>query len=205
MAFSADLPNDHHVYYSRLRSGQGGPGARENTILVRTVSDPMLLAPAVAEAILSIDDMLSIGMSTMEDRVRDALARPRFHMLLGGIFAAVALLLALIGLYGVVAYTVTRRTHEIGVRVALGASREDIRALVVRGGLAPVLMGVVLGIAGALAFGRMLEALLYGMSAIDPTLIAVLSVILLLVTGAACYVPARRASTVDPVMALSHE
>ncbi len=120
-------------------------------------------------------------------------------MLIGGIFAAIGLLLALVGLYGVVAYTVAQRTHEIGVRIALGARTEDIRALVVRGGLA-VGLGVVVGLVGVLASVRVLEALLYGMNALDPSLIAGLSVILVLVTAAACYVPARRASAVDPVL-----
>ena len=144
-------------------------------------------------------------MSTLDDRIYDSLARPRFHLLIGGIFAAVALLLALVGLYGVIAYTVAQRTHEIGVRIALGAQREDIRALVVRNGLAPVILGVVLGLVGILASIRVLESLLYGMSALDPGLIAGLSMILVLVTAAACYVPARRASAVDPVLALTHD
>jgi len=175
------------------------------TLLVRTAGDPFEFAPAIREAVLSVDDLLTIDVSTLDDRIYDSLARPRFHMLTGGIFAAVALLLALVGLYGVVAYSVAHRTHEIGVRIALGAQREDIRALVVRNGLAPVALGVVLGIAGVLASVRVLEALLYGASALDPPLIAGLSVILLFVTGAACYLPARRASSVDPVVALAHE
>ncbi len=172
---------------------------------MRTADDPMALAPAIREAILSIEDMYTIDVSTLDDRIYDSLARPRFHMLIGGIFAAVALLLAVVGLYGVVAYTVAQRTHEIGVRIALGAQREDIRALVVRNGLMPVILGVVLGLVGILASIRVLESLLYGMSAMDPGLIAGLSVMLVLVTALACYVPARRASSVDPVLALSHE
>ena len=143
--------------------------------------------------------MTTIDVSTLDSRIYDSLARPRFHMLIGGIFAAIGLLLALVGLYGVVAYTVAQRTHEIGVRIALGARTEDIRALVVRGGLA-VGLGVVVGLVGVLASVRVLEALLYGMNALDPSLIAGLSVILVLVTAAACYVPARRASAVDPVL-----
>jgi putative ABC transport system permease protein len=203
-AYNADLPNNHSIYYSLERSGGGGKG-RGNTILVRTAGDPLLMVPAVREAILSIDDLLSIKVSTMEARVDDALATPRFHMLIGGIFAAVALLLALTGLYGIVSYTVAQRTHEIGVRIALGARREDIRVMVVRGGLSPVLLGVGLGILASLASIRVLEALLYGMSALDPGLIAGLAVALVLVTAAACYVPARRASAVDPVVALASE
>ncbi len=172
---------------------------------MRTAADPMALAPAIREAILSIEDKYTIDVSTLDDRIYDSFARPRFHMLIGGIFAAVALLLAIVGLYGVVAYTVAQRTHEIGVRIALGAQREDIRALVVRNGLVPVILGVALGLVGILASIRVLDSLLYGMSALDPSLIAGLSVMLVLVTAAACYVPARRASSVDPVLALTHE
>ena len=178
---------------------------RQGSLIVRTTTDPLGFVPAIREAILSIDDLYTLDVSTLDGRILDSLARPRFHMLIGGIFAAVALLLALVGLYGVVAYTVTQRTHEIGIRIALGARRGDIRALVVRGGLAPVGLGVVLGIAGTLASVRVLEALLYGMSALDPNLIAGLAVTLVLVTAAACYVPARRASAMDPVSALTHE
>ena len=165
----------------------------------------MVLVPAIREAILSIDDMSTIDVSTLGSRIYASLARPRFYMLIGGIFAAVALLLAVVGLYGMVAYTVAQRTHEIGIRMALGANREDIRALVVRGGLAPVGLGVVLGLVGTLASVRALEARLYGMSALDPSLIAGLSAALVLVTAAACYVPARRASALDPASALTHE
>ena len=178
---------------------------RQGVLFVRTAADPVAFVPAIRAAVLSIEDMYTIDVSTLDDQIYDSFARPRFHMLVSGIFAAVALLLAIVGLYGVVAYTVAQRTHEIGVRIALGAQREDIRALVVRNGLAPVILGVVLGIAGVLASARVLEALLYGMSALDPGLIAGLSVMLVLVTAAACYVPARRASAVDPVLALSHE
>ncbi len=178
---------------------------RQGSLIVRTTTDPLGFVPAIREAILSIDDLYTLDVSTLDGRILDSLARPRFHMLIGGIFAAVALLLALVGLYGVVAYTVTQRTHEIGIRIALGARRGNIRALVVRGGLAPVGLGVVLGIAGTLASVRVLEALLYGMSALDPNLIAGLAVTLVLVTAAACYVPARRASAMDPVSALTHE
>jgi len=177
----------------------------DGTLLVRTATDPLGFVPAIREVVRSIDDTLTIEVSTLDGRILDSLARPRFHMLIGGIFAAVALLLALVGLYGVVAYTVAQRTHEIGIRIALGARRGDIRALVVRGGLAPVVLGVALGIAGTLASVRVLEALLYGTSALDPSLIVGLAVTLVLVTAAACYVPARRASAMDPVSALTHE
>lgn len=175
----------------------------ESSVLVRTAIEPTALVPAIREAVRSIDETLIAEVSTLEGRIYNSLARPRFHMLLGGIFAAVALLLALVGLYGVVAYTVAQRTHEIGIRIAMGAEKQDIRALVIRGGLAPVGLGVALGIAGALVSARMLEALLYGMSALDPALIAGLSAILVLITAAACYMPARRASAVDPMRALS--
>jgi len=177
----------------------------QGAVLVRTATDPLAFVPAIRTAVSSIDDMLAIDFSTLDGRIEDSLARPRFHMLVGGIFAAVALVLAVVGLYGVIAYTVAQRTHEIGVRIALGAKREDIRTLVVRGGLAPVGLGIALGIVGVLASARVLETLLYGMDSLDPGLIAGLSAILVFVAAAACYVPARRASAVDPVSALTHE
>jgi hypothetical protein len=192
---SASLADGYRVYV---------PGW-EGAVLVRTTTDPLAFVPTIRAAVSSIDDRLAIDFSTLDGRIEESLARPRFHMLVGGIFAAVALLLAVVGLYGVIAYTVTQRTHEIGVRIALGAQREDIRALVVRGGLAPVGIGVALGVVGVLASAQVLEALLYGMSPLHPSLIAGLSVILVIVTGAACYVPARRASAVDPVLALSRD
>jgi putative ABC transport system permease protein len=126
-------------------------------------------------------------------------------MLVGAVFGAVALLLAVVGLYGVIAYTVALRTHEIGIRIALGARREDIRGLVVRGGLAPVGLGIALGVVGIMGSAQVFEALLYGMGALDPILIGGLSVMLVLVATAACYIPARRASEVDPVLALSQD
>jgi putative ABC transport system permease protein len=125
----------------RIRNGCNGP---EEPAAQGTATDPLEFAPAIREAVLSIDNTLTIDMSTLDTRIYNSLARPRFHMLIGGIFAAVALLLAVVGLYGVVAYTVAQRTHEIGVRIALGASSKDIRALVVRNGLAPAVLGVAL-------------------------------------------------------------
>ena len=177
----------------------------EGDLLVRTAAEPTVLEPAIQEAVRSIDTRLGVDFSTVEARIHDSLARPRFHMLLGGIFAAVALLLALVGLYGVVAYSVAQRTHEIGIRIALGARRDQIQALVVRGGLTPVGLGVVIGIVGALAAARAFEALLYGMSPVDPVLIVGLAGVLVLVTAAACYLPARRASAVDPMRAIATE
>jgi ABC-type antimicrobial peptide transport system permease subunit len=126
-------------------------------------------------------------------------------MLLLGIFASVAMLLAIVGIYGVVAYTVARRTREMGIRVALGAQRWDIVKSVVAQGMVPTMIGVVLGLLGAFGLTRVLDSLLYGVSATDPATFVALAAGLGLVATVACYVPARRATRVDAVVALREE
>ena len=173
--------------------------------LIKTDVDPLSLVAAVRDIVVSVDAQAAVTFSTMEQQVADSLARPRFYSVVAAIFGGVALVMALVGLYGVMAYAVGRRVHEIGVRMALGAERAQIRAMVVGEGMRPVLLGVVLGLAASAALVRVLEGLLYGMDALDPWLGLSVAVAMIAVSIAACYSPARHASQVDPLRALAHE
>jgi ABC-type antimicrobial peptide transport system permease subunit len=145
------------------------------------------------------------GDQTMESIIADSIAERRFAMILLGAFAAMALVLASVGIYGVIAYLVGQRTQEIGIRIALGAQRKDVLAMILWQGTRLALLGVVLGIAGAFALTRLMSGLLYAVGATDPATFALLALILTLVAMAACYLPARRATRVDPVAALRWE
>ncbi len=174
-----------------VRAGFAAAGALEQSIRTDMKSlDPLL--PAA-------------NYRTMERLVANAVARPRFSAFLFGFFAATALLLALIGLYGVVAYAVSQRTREIGIRLALGAQARDIRALVLRQGLAPALAGLAVGIFGAFVLTRFLTAQLYEISATDPATFVAVAALIVVVALAACLLPARRATKVDPMIALRAE
>jgi putative ABC transport system permease protein len=138
----------------------------------------------------------------MSQRLSDSIAPQRFATLLLGIFALVALALAAVGIYGVISFSVTRRTHEIGVRLALGAHRNDVLRMVVLQAVTLALVGVAIGVAGGLALTRVLGTLLYGVSATDPAIFAAVSLLLTLVAALASWLPARRAARVDPIVAL---
>ena len=141
----------------------------------------------------------------MDEVIAKSVAPRRFRMLLLGLFALLALLLAVIGVYGVMAYSSTQRTHEFGVRIALGADRQDILKLVVRQGFKLALLGVSIGVGGALLLTRVLSSLLYEVSAHDPLTFSAVAALLMLVALAASYIPARRAMKVDPIVALRYE
>jgi predicted permease len=177
------------------------------SLVVRTASaDPAKLAASVHSAIKEVEKDQPVGeIRTMETLVAHSVAPRRFQMLLLGSFALVALVLAGVGIYGVMAYAVAQRTHEIGVRLALGAQRRDVIRLVVRQGMTPALVGAGIGLAGAFAGARVIGSLLYNVSAGDPWVFACVSLLLILTAWLACYLPARRATGIDPMIALRHE
>jgi putative ABC transport system permease protein len=177
------------------------------TLTVRTAAgDPANLAAAVRREVSAVDkDQPVTKISTMGETFARAVAPQRFNMLLLGIFAAVAMILATVGIYGVISYTVSQRSREMGIRIALGASRRDILKLVVGQAMLMALVGVVVGLAGALALTRLMSGLLYGVSATDPSIFVSISLLLAAVALLASYLPARRAMKVDPIIALHYE
>ncbi|MBV9925153.1 MAG: ABC transporter permease [Acidobacteria bacterium] len=175
-------------------------------VVVRTDGDPAQLAPAVRGRIASVDPDLPVyKVTTMEKMVSDSLAQRRFSMTLFGVFAALALALAVVGLYGVMSYAVAQRTHEIGLRMALGAQGRDVLRMVVGQGMGLVAVGLALGLAGAFVLTRLMASLLYDVSAADPLTYAGIAVLLAAVAFLASYLPARRATKVDPMVALRYE
>lgn len=179
---------------------------RSTFLIVRTTSDAAPVLPAVTREIQSLDpDMSVFDASTMEDRLHDALARRRFSMSLLAVFALIASMLAAVGIYGVMAYSVNQRTHEIGLRMALGAQPANIVQLVIRQALILVSAGIALGLTGAFALTRVMSNLLFGVSATDPFTFVLISALLGLIALAASYIPARRAAKVDPMVALRYE
>jgi putative ABC transport system permease protein len=174
-----------------------------NALIVRTSVEPMSLATSVRNAIWAVDkDQPVADIETMNHIVSEAIARQRFSMLLLGIFAALALVLASVGIYGVMSYSVAQRTHEIGLRMALGARRADVLQMTVKQGLKLVSLGMVLGLIVAFLLTRVLASLLFGISATDPTTFIGISLVLLAVAILASYIPALRATKVDPIIAL---
>jgi predicted permease len=174
-----------------------------NALVVRTSIEPLSLAASVRDAIWSVDkDQTVADIDTMEHIVAEAVARQRFSMLLLGLFATLALLLASVGIYGVMSYSVAQRTHEIGIRIALGARRADVLQMTIKQGLKLVGAGMILGLAAAFILTRVLESLLFGISATDPVTFFGISLVLLAVAILASYLPALRATKVDPIIAL---
>ncbi len=176
------------------------------SLAVRTKGEPEALTAGVRSAVLSIDKNLPVfDIKTMDDVLANSVANNRLVMLLFSVFALFALLLATVGIYGVIAYSVARRTHEIGIRMALGAQASDVLRLIVGQGMLLALIGVGLGLLGAFAVTRVMESQLYGVSATDPLTFAIVASMLAAVALVACYIPARRATKVDPMIALRYE
>jgi putative ABC transport system permease protein len=177
-----------------------------NNFVIRTGGDPSNIVGAVKSQIWSVDPELPIArIATMEQLIADSIAPRRFNMLLLGIFAAVALCLAAVGIYGVISYAVSMRTQEIGIRMALGAGRGSVLGLVVRQGMTPALVGLALGLVAAFALTRVMTSLLFEVSATNPLVFGLTSAVLGGVALAACWIPAWRAARVDPMVALRYE
>jgi len=176
------------------------------SLVVSTVGDPNSLSSVVLAEIHEIDKNLPLPEAAPMTAVYSAsISARRFNTLLLSIFAGIATILAATGIYGVISYLVTRRTHEIGVRIALGAEARNILALIVGRGLLLAVFGVTIGLAGALAVTRVLAKMLYGVTTTDPTTFVGVSALLIGIVLVACYVPARRAMRVDPMVALRYE
>jgi ABC-type antimicrobial peptide transport system permease subunit len=173
---------------------------------LRTSGDRMSLASAVRRQISAIDkDQPVMAIRTLNDVIASTTAPRRFNTLLLAIFAAVALTLAATGIYSVISYSVTQRTQEIGIRMALGAQSGDVIRLVIKQGMMLTLAGIAAGALGAIAAARVISGLLYGVTATDPPTFVAISLLLTMVALLACYLPARRAARVDPLGALKHE
>ena len=176
------------------------------TIVVRTAQEPAALAAAVRAEIWKLDPNLPISaMRTMQEIVSSAVAQRRFQMMLTSLFAVVALLLGAVGVYGVVSYSVACRTRDIGLRIALGALRADVMRWVFASGMRPVLIGLGVGLVGAIAVASTLRSLLFEVAPADPLALGTVALVLLLASAAACYLPARRAAAMDPILALRHQ
>jgi putative ABC transport system permease protein len=179
---------------------------RSLAIIVRTRVDPKSIEPAVEAAVRQTEKDLPLYLArTMDEVLERSIAQQRMSMIVFALFAIVALTLASVGLYGVVAHGVTERTHEIGIRMALGAERGHVLGLVIRQGLSMTLIGMVLGLAGAVALSKWIEGLLFGVTATDPATFTSVVAMLFAVATAACCVPAWRATRVDPTHALRAE
>ena len=190
------------VYIPYLQTVEEPP----SFVLMRTTGDPAALVAGLRREVFTLDKNVPVyDVKTLEERSQDATSRARFTTLLLGVFAALALFLSSIGIYGVMAYAVAGRTREIGIRMALGAQKADVLRLILSDGIILTITGVVLGLVASFAVTRILTSQLYGVDATDPVTFAVVSAILAAVAMAASYIPARRATRVDPMVALRHE
>ena len=190
-----------YVPYRRIQDGLFG-----FTLLILTAGDPSALAPSVRNVVAEIDKtQVPDDLMTLEQRLAESIAPRRLNLFLLSTFAAAALLLAIVGIYGVMAYPVTQRLHEIGVRMALGAERSQVVRMLIRQGMAITMAGILAGVTGALILTRFLESLLYDVRPTDPWTFAVVSIALATAGFLACFLPALKAAFVDPAIALRDE
>jgi putative ABC transport system permease protein len=173
--------------------------------VIRTVGDPLKLIPAVRQQIRALEADYYFEYATMEQLLADSSAPRRFQTWLFGLFAALALVIATVGIYGAISYAVSQRTHEIGVRMAIGARAGDVLWLVIRRAIKLAIAGVAIGLTAAFALTRVMRSLLFEVSATDPATFALIALLLVLVALIASYIPAQRAMKVDPLQALRHE
>ncbi len=189
------------IYWPHPREPYGGMA-----LVIRTSGDAMRLANAVQKEIRALDPQQPVAdLRTMEQVIAKSIARPRFNTLLLAIFAGVALVLASVGLYGVMNYSATQRTHEVGIRMALGATRADIMRLVVGNGMLLTFIGIGIGVLASMALARLMQSFLFGVGATDAVTFLSVSILLIIVAFVANYIPARKATRVNPVIALRHE
>ena len=201
--FGLDLPEQPGLYSPYT---QTSPWKRWMSIAARTQGDPAGMSQAIKKEVWKVDPQLPVTrVETMSDMAAESFAARRFNMSLLTLFAGLALVLAAIGIYGVMSYAVTQRTQEIGIRMALGASTSDVLKLIIRNGLTLVIVGVAIGLVGAIALTRLMTTLLFGVTPTDALTIGVVSGVLVGVALLACFIPARRATKVDPLVALRYE
>lgn len=205
----ADEP-DPEVYLAALQNRNFLGVLRSHisyiTLVLRTRGNPADMAPAVKQTVWQMDRNLPISqVLTMDQAVADATAEPRFLALLLAVFAAVALLLAAVGIYGVMSYAISRRTHEIGIRMSLGATRADVLRMVLGQGMVQALAGSLAGVGGALLLGRLMSRMLYGVRPNDPLTFGMVAMVLGVAALLAICVSARRATRIEPMVALRQE
>jgi ABC-type antimicrobial peptide transport system permease subunit len=182
------------------------PLGNDMSLVVRANSDPRLLADEVREQVKRLNPALAVADVQLMDQItQESVATPRFAFALVGLFAALAILLAAIGIYGVISYSVSQRTSEFGLRVALGAQRVDVLRLVLTHAAALVLAGTALGVVFALVLARVLKSLIYDVSPADPLTFASVGLMVIVIAVLACYIPARKATKADPMIALRAE
>jgi len=203
---AAKVQSQLYIAFRQFPDSTMDLASTQGNFLVRTASDPYSVVPVLGRVISGINGrMVMFNAESMQDIINDSLAGRRFTSLLLSVFAGLALVLAAVGIYGVMSYAVSQSRHEIGLRMALGADRRAVLAMVLRGAIKMALLGIAMGAIAATAATRVLKSLLFGVSASDPLTFGAVSAALVLVALLASYLPARRATHVDPMIALRCE